>query len=162
MSKTAKMSLEELRSDLDKALDELKSRLSETVRIEMAQHLDTFAEKLAILEHRLESRRPEAGRSERSISQPSKSVVPDNLLDLPSPLTVRSLANYFEAMGFEVRNNRTEYGSGGLWVVEPMERFAHVVKHLKTGGVSAKYYANGRPRLQKPQYEIDPHKVLPA
>jgi hypothetical protein len=82
-----------------------------------------------------------------------------DLLPLPYALTLSSIVDYLEVLGFDVANKRTGSG-GGVWVFSPQEEFGRVAEHLKRNGVDVRRYPNGRKRYVADHYEIDPYRRL--
>jgi hypothetical protein len=78
---------------------------------------------------------------------------------LPARLSIASLQQYLDGLGFQLVDHR--YDGGGIWVYHGQEDFGHVAEHLKKHGIGVQRYRHGRRRRSGDQYAIDPYKVLP-
>jgi hypothetical protein len=78
---------------------------------------------------------------------------------LPRSPTLGDVIRFLSERGFKPKNNRPL--GGGVWVFADSVQFAAVLSELRSVGVGVTYHPKGRSREPgRPQYEIDPAKVL--
>jgi hypothetical protein len=78
--------------------------------------------------------------------------------ELPTPLTVASLAGYLLRLGVKIDTSRTK--GLGLYVYRINFDFDKLAEHIRRSGIEVKHYPEGRMRNPGEQWEIDPGKRL--
>lgn len=154
-------------ADLYKALDEaihgLESRVIAAAGNVIKKEKAEIESGLRKIEADLKALKPDYSQGSGGPPRPEPRIPPPppprtkSFPSLPTPLTVKALADYVSAQGFIVANYRPD---GGLWVCHDDKSFQALAEHIKRGGVQYKYYPNGRKRQPGPQYELDPAKRL--
>ena len=155
---------EELIAELDRAVEDFGERLREEVISESMRWLKELDRRVAEAEALATQVRQKAAAvvaTRPSVSPPPPVARPaPTTLELPQPLTIRTLDQYLRNLGFTVKNNRSSGSSGAYWVLDDGKKFRPIMEALKARGVRCQFKAR-RKMYAGPSFWVDLDEVLP-